>query len=74
LVSAPYFGSFVRTHGDEIDLFDNVYELVDSLTYKLRTISPSMWPVFEITYKLFKSDAVDFLEGTLDLLIAISLD
>lgn len=49
----------------KLDLFDNVYELVDSLTYKLRTISPSMWPVFEITYKLFKSEAVDFLEGTL---------
>ncbi|KIK08065.1 hypothetical protein K443DRAFT_672947 [Laccaria amethystina LaAM-08-1] len=48
-----------------LDLFDNVYELVDSLTYKLRTISPSMWPVFEITYKLFKSDAVDFLEEML---------
>ena len=49
----------------EIDLFDNVYELVDNLTYKLRTISPSMWPVFELTYKLFKSEAVDFLEGTI---------
>ena len=24
-----------------------------------------MWPVFELTYKLFKSEAVDFLEGTL---------
>lgn len=58
----------------EIDLFDNVYELVDSLTYKTRTISPSMWPVFEITYKLFKSEAVDFLEGTLDLRFAPSLD
>lgn len=45
------------------DLFDNMYDLVDSLTFKLRSISPNMWPVFEITYKLFKSDAVDFLEG-----------
>ena len=46
-----------------LDLFDNMYELVDSLTFKLRSISPSMWPVFELTYKLFKSDAVDFLDG-----------
>lgn len=46
-----------------IDLFDNMYELVDSLTFKLRAISPNLWPVFEITYKLFKSDAIDFLEG-----------
>lgn len=40
-----------------------MYELVDSLTFKLRAISPNMWPVFELTYKLFKSDAVDFLDG-----------
>ena len=46
-----------------LDLFDNMYELVDSLTYKLRSISPSMWPVLELTYRLFKHEAVDFLEG-----------
>ncbi|KAF8157919.1 armadillo-type protein [Crassisporium funariophilum] len=48
-----------------LDLFDNMYELVDSLTYKLRSISPSMWPVFELTYRLFKNEAVDFLEEML---------
>ena len=45
-----------------------MYELVDNLTYKLRVISPSMWPVLELTYTLFKSVAVDFLEGTLSVL------
>ncbi|KAG7445610.1 ARM repeat-containing protein [Guyanagaster necrorhizus] len=48
-----------------LDLFDSMYELVDSLTFKLRAISPSMWPVFELTYKQFKSDAVDYLEEML---------
>ncbi|KAI8978716.1 ARM repeat-containing protein [Trametes punicea] len=48
-----------------LDLLDNMYELVDALTYKLRSISPNMWPVFELTYKLFKSDAVDFLDEML---------
>ncbi|KAF8886227.1 armadillo-type protein [Gymnopilus junonius] len=48
-----------------LDLFDNMYELVDSLTYKLKAISPSMWPVLELTYKLFKTDAIDFLEEML---------
>ncbi|KAK0187704.1 armadillo-type protein [Armillaria mellea] len=48
-----------------LDLFDSMYELVDSLTFKLRAISPSVWPVFELTYKLFKSDAVDYLEEML---------
>ncbi|KAF7298645.1 Importin N-terminal domain-containing protein [Mycena indigotica] len=48
-----------------LDLFDNMYELVDSLTFKLRSISPNLWPVFELTYNLFKSDAVDFLQEML---------
>ncbi|CDO69881.1 hypothetical protein BN946_scf184884.g40 [Trametes cinnabarina] len=48
-----------------LDLLDNMYDLVDALTYKLRSISPNMWPVFELTYKLFKSDAVDFLDEML---------
>ena len=46
-----------------VDLYDNVYDLVDSLTFKLKAISPNMWPVFELTYKVFKAEAVDFLEG-----------
>ena len=46
-----------------VDLFDNMYDLVDALTYRLHAISPNMWPVFELTYDLFKSDAVDFLDG-----------
>jgi hypothetical protein len=45
------------------DLFDNAYELVDSLTFKSRSISPNMWPVFEFTYELFRTDAIDFLDG-----------
>lgn len=40
-----------------------MYDLVDSLTYKSRRISPSMWPVFELTYQLFKAEAIDFLDG-----------
>ncbi|KII90665.1 hypothetical protein PLICRDRAFT_52383 [Plicaturopsis crispa FD-325 SS-3] len=48
-----------------LDLFDNMYDLVDSLTFKLHSISPNMWPVFELTYKLFKSEAIDFLDEML---------
>ncbi|TFK27591.1 ARM repeat-containing protein [Coprinopsis marcescibilis] len=48
-----------------IDLFDNVYELIDSLTFHLKIISPNMWRLYELTYSLFKSDAVDFLEEML---------
>ena len=45
------------------DLFDNMYDLVDALTFDMRRITPEMWNVFELTYKLFKTDAIDFLEG-----------
>jgi hypothetical protein len=48
-----------------VDLFDNMYDLVDALTFRLHAISPNMWPVFELTYDLFKSDAVDFLDGAI---------
>lgn len=56
-----------------LDLFDNMYDLVDALTYKLRSISPNMWPIFELTYKLFKSDAVDFLDGAFAMLYSRQL-
>ncbi|KAI5123131.1 hypothetical protein M0805_000834 [Coniferiporia weirii] len=49
----------------QIDLFDNMYDLVDALTFNMRHISPAMWQVFELTYKLFKTDAIDFLEEML---------
>ncbi|KAG2125248.1 armadillo-type protein [Suillus cothurnatus] len=48
-----------------IDLFDDMYDLVDALTFHLHAVSPNMWPVFELTYDLFKSDAVDFLDEML---------
>ncbi|RXW25385.1 hypothetical protein EST38_g469 [Candolleomyces aberdarensis] len=60
-----------------IDLFDYVYELSDSLTFHSRSIAPSMWRVFELTYSAFKTDAVDFLEEmlpTLDNFISYGAD
>ncbi|KAI6030440.1 armadillo-type protein [Pisolithus orientalis] len=48
-----------------IELFDNMFDLVDSLTFRTHSISPNMWPIFELIYELFKSDAVDFLDEML---------
>ena len=61
--SMVHSGSSVHADTRLLDLFDNMYELVDSLTFKLASIAPNMWPVFELTYGLFKSDAIDFLDG-----------
>ncbi|KAL0575166.1 Nonsense-mediated mRNA decay protein 5 [Marasmius crinis-equi] len=43
-------------------LFKSMFDLIVRLTSKLRAISPNMWIVFEIIYKLSKSDPVLFLE------------
>ncbi|KAG8935091.1 hypothetical protein FRC03_002380 [Tulasnella sp. 419] len=50
---------------DIIELYDGAWELVDALTFRSRSISPSLWPIFEITYKLFKGPAIDYLEEML---------
>ncbi|KAG8804908.1 hypothetical protein FRC17_005833 [Serendipita sp. 399] len=48
-----------------IDVLDHALDLVDSLTYNMKGISPDMWPIFEQMYKLFKNNAVDFLDEML---------
>jgi len=45
------------------ELYDSVWELADTLTFRARAIVPEMWPVYQKTYELFKSSAVDYLEG-----------
>ncbi|TRM60552.1 armadillo-type protein [Schizophyllum amplum] len=45
-----------------IDLYDNMYDLLDTLTFRMRSVSPSLWPIFEQTYQLFKTDGIDFLD------------
>lgn len=48
-----------------IDLLDGTFDLIDSLIFNLKSVDPGMWPVFEQTYKIFKVNAVDFLEEML---------
>jgi hypothetical protein len=55
----PSVAHCIRT----LDLFDAMFSLVDIFTFTLRAITPSMWPMFESMYKLFKSIAVDYLDG-----------
>ncbi|KAI1302858.1 hypothetical protein EDD11_005462 [Mortierella claussenii] len=48
-----------------IDLFDGVFEIIDSCTYSGKAISANMWGVFELIYKTFKESALDFMEEML---------
>ncbi|KAF8934669.1 hypothetical protein BGZ52_003629 [Haplosporangium bisporale] len=45
-----------------IDLFDGVFEIIDSCTFSSKAISANMWGVFELIYKTFKESALDFME------------
>lgn len=47
----------------ETELYDDLLELVHSLTYYQRSISPPMWHFLEQLYHLFKGPGVDFVEG-----------
>ncbi|KAH8091016.1 armadillo-type protein [Cristinia sonorae] len=48
-----------------IDLYDNMYEIVDVLTFNLKSISVNTWQIFELSYKAFKNEAIDFLDEML---------
>ena len=45
------------------DLFNEVFEIIDSCTFSAKSISPTMWQAFELMHKTFKSGAELYLEG-----------
>ena len=45
------------------DLYNEVFEIVDSCTFASKCISPTMWRVFELIHKTFKGGAELYLEG-----------
>ncbi|KDE03158.1 hypothetical protein MVLG_06352 [Microbotryum lychnidis-dioicae p1A1 Lamole] len=52
-----------------IDLYDEVYDILDSLTFFQKKISSCLWPIFVATYNTFKAGSVEFvheMSGFLD--------
>ena len=47
------------------DLYNEVFEIVDSCTFSAKSISPTMWEAFNVMYKAFKSGAQLYLEDML---------
>jgi importin-7 len=47
-----------------IDLLSEALEIIDSLTFSSREISPRMWRFFPLLHSCFKLNASDYLEGT----------
>ncbi|GAA5946962.1 hypothetical protein JCM3765_002093 [Sporobolomyces pararoseus] len=44
-----------------IELFDETYEVLDSISFFQESVSPALWACFEATYLQFKSGTVDHL-------------
>ncbi|CEQ41895.1 SPOSA6832_03660, partial [Sporobolomyces salmonicolor] len=44
-----------------VELFDETYEVLDSLSFFQESISPAMWSCFEATYLTLKGDVQDYL-------------
>ena len=47
------------------DLYNEVFEIIDSCTFSAKRISPTMWKAFELVHTTFKSGAELYLEDML---------
>ena len=47
------------------DLYNEVFEIVDSCTFAAKSISPTMWQAFELIHQTFKAGAELYLEDML---------
>lgn len=46
-----------------LDLYNEIFEIIDSCTFASKSISPTMWQAFELIHKTFKAGAELYLEG-----------
>lgn len=47
----------------KLDLYNEVFEIIDSCTFSAKSVSPTMWQAFELMHKTFKAGAELYLEG-----------
>ncbi|KFY55135.1 hypothetical protein V496_07105 [Pseudogymnoascus sp. VKM F-4515 (FW-2607)] len=47
------------------DLYNEVFEIIDSCTFAAKSISPTMWQAFELIHQTFKAGAELYLEDML---------
>ncbi|GAA5866795.1 hypothetical protein JCM3774_001803 [Rhodotorula dairenensis] len=51
----------VTIRNQVVELFDETYEILDSLSFFQQNVSPAMWSCFEATYTLLKQDTPDYI-------------
>jgi len=59
----PIYLGVVLTADTLQDLYNEVFEIIDSCTFSAKSISPTMWQAFELLHKTFKAGAELYLEG-----------
>lgn len=46
-----------------LDLYDEIFEIIDSCTFSSKRVTPTMWGIFELIYRAFKEDGgIDYME------------
>ncbi|KAI8909993.1 armadillo-type protein [Powellomyces hirtus] len=45
-----------------VDLYEEVFEVIETTTFCSKTISPVMWQMWPYVYKAFKTDAYDYID------------
>ncbi|KAI8376325.1 armadillo-type protein [Radiomyces spectabilis] len=48
-----------------LDIYDEIFEIIDSCTFSAKRVTPTMWSVFELIYKAFKSEGIDYMDEML---------
>jgi hypothetical protein len=48
-----------------MDLYDEIFEIIDSCTFSAKRVTPTMWSVFELIYNAFKESDIDFMDAVL---------
>ncbi|KAI8394007.1 armadillo-type protein [Radiomyces spectabilis] len=48
-----------------IDLYDEIFEIIDSCTFSAKRVTPTMWSVFPLIYRAFKTSGIDYIEEML---------
>jgi len=52
-------------HNEIIDLYAEVFEIIDSCTFSSKAISPTMWEVYGTLYKTFKESGMEYIDELL---------
>jgi hypothetical protein len=59
------------------DLYDEIFEIIDSCTFSSKRVTPTMWSVFELIYRAFTDSGIDYMNEmlpTLDNFISYGSD